>query len=130
MKKVTIAVATVAVLAAGGLFASNSAGMKHCKGGHHMGKIIKQLDLTSAQKSQLKAMRGDMNPRKMMQKRISPIIESIDDQGFNKTLFIENARTNFEASIEKRADKFEKMYQVLTPEQKTKLVDIINEKKR
>lgn len=130
MKKVTIAVVTVAVLAVGGLFASNTAGMQHFKGAHHMGKIIKQLDLTSEQKQSLKSLRGDFKKNKMIQSKVSVLRDAMDVNGFNKGVFIDTARKKFDANIEKRAQKFEQMYEVLTASQRVKLMAILDEKKR
>jgi Spy/CpxP family protein refolding chaperone len=49
--------------------------------------------------------------------------------GFNREAFIQSATQNSKRMIEMRADKFETMIGVLTPEQRVKFVALLKEKK-
>ena len=105
---------------------------KHHKGGEPFGKIMRQLNLTDEQKTQLKALRVDKREdrkanREAMQKaRQATLANAITAKGFDKTQFIKNATSEFESKIAQRADSMEKMFAILTPEQRTKFVELLN----
>lgn len=141
-----LATATAGLLTAGALYAGGSAKcgatmhgegkmMKHMKRGGHLREIFKELDLTDAQKAELKALRATQKEQRaamMMQKRERgmKIVEAIDANGFNKAKFIESARAAFESRITHRADNLEAMFKVLTPEQRAKFVTLLQNRQR
>jgi Spy/CpxP family protein refolding chaperone len=107
---------------------------KHHKGGHHFKKIMKELDLTSEQKSALKALKKQKretmkaNRDAMKAERKAVLANAVTANGFDKNAFIEGARAKFEKKIAMKADHMEAMMNILTPEQRMKFVELLNEK--
>jgi len=107
---------------------------KHHRGGHHFKKIMKQLDLTSEQKSALKALKKQKretmkaNREAMKTEKKAVLANAVTANGFDKNAFIEGARAGFEKKIVMKADHMESMMNILTPEQRTKFVELLNEK--
>ncbi|MFC2057986.1 Spy/CpxP family protein refolding chaperone [Campylobacterota bacterium] len=102
-----------------------------------MKEIFQKLDLTTEQKIAMKenrkAMQGQMKEKraKMHGKRgmvvMSPFVSA---NGFDREGFIDNATQKAQTRIEMRADRFEKMMNILTPEQRIKFVTLLQEKKK
>jgi Spy/CpxP family protein refolding chaperone len=107
---------------------------KHHRGGHHFKKIMKELDLTSEQKSALKALKKQKretmkaNRDAMKAERKAVLANAVTANGFDKNAFIEGARAKFEKKIAMKAEHMEAMMNILTPEQRTKFVELLNEK--
>ncbi len=103
----------------------------------HMKEIFQKLDLTPEQKIAMKenrkAMRGQMKEKRaqMHGKRgmavMSPFVSA---NGFDKEAFVSKATQKAQKMIEMRADRFEKMMNILTPEQRIKLVTLLQEKQK
>ena len=106
-------------------------GMKHQKG--EMKKIFQSLDLSSEQKEQMKALRQEMKSqhkekREAMIKGRGKMGSFVSANGFDKQGFIDMATKRSQMMIQRRADMFEKRMNILTPEQRTKFAQLIQEK--
>ncbi len=149
MKKTTLAIlltlglGTATLLACGG-----PKGHKGGDRGDRMMKMVKQLDLNATQKSELKAMREAAKAerkikreerkanRKNMQGQMKPDMgQFMTADHFDKEAFKAQMNQNFEAKrammegkkatmLERRADKMEKVFNVLTPEQRIKWIEL------
>jgi Spy/CpxP family protein refolding chaperone len=130
--------ATVATLLTLGLLYAKGdgvdAGVKHAqhfKSGKHFGKILKQLALSDEQKASLKALRKEKREsRKAMMKEMretkkATLANAVTAEGFNKEIFIKEVTKHFETKIAKRAESMEKMFVLLTPEQRVKFVTLL-----
>jgi len=142
MKKLKV-LAVVAVTGLVGLTAVNASpmgggekmheGMKQKKA--QMKGVFKQLDLSSEQKSQMKALRQEMKAQHKEQKSammkgrgMVKMGQYVSANGFDKQGFIDMATKKSQTMIHKRADIFEKRMNILTPEQRVKLVSLMQEK--
>ena len=132
---------------------------KHCKKGdykkgHHRAKlffkkIFKELDLTYAQKSQIKdivkeSRKGSREDRKSHRRgdfrRDMPDMstfmsaDKFDKDGFKKAMIEKKAKRDEmrqkrrDTRLEKRADTMEKIFAILTPKQRTELIKLSQEK--
>ncbi|HHH19098.1 MAG TPA: periplasmic heavy metal sensor [Campylobacterales bacterium] len=107
---------------------------KHHKRGGHFAKIMKQLDLTDEQKKQLKALRDEKREDRkakheaMKKERNTVLANAITTKGFDKAQFIKDTTAKAEAKIAQKAENMEKMFAILTPEQRTKFVELLNKK--
>ena len=106
-------------------------GMKHQRG--EMKKMLQSLDLSSEQKEQMKALRQEMKAqhkerREAMIKGRGKMGSFVSANGFDKQGFIEMATKRSQMMIQRRADMFEKRMNILTPEQRTKFAQLIQEK--
>lgn len=102
-----------------------------------MKEIFQKLDLTDAQKSVMKenrqAMRGQMKVKRSQRKGkrgMANMSEFVSANGFDKQAFIAKATQRSQAMIEMRANRFEKTMNILTPEQRVKLVTLLHEKQK
>ena len=110
-------------------------GMKkhHAMHKNPMMKIFKELDLTQEQRATLKAnrkatkMQRKTEREKMFKERKIERFVTVD--GFNREAFIQSATQNSKRMIEMRADKFETIIGVLTPEQRLKLIELLKAEK-
>lgn len=99
--------------------------------GGHFGKIMQQLDLTDDQRGQLKALRiaqrenRTIDFKAMRAAKQETLANAVTAEGFNKELFIQDATVEFQDKIAKRADNMEQMFAILTPEQRTKFVELL-----
>lgn len=165
MKKTTIALLLTLGLGTATLFAyggPDGAQGEHCKyhkGGnfkHHKGErmmqMIRQLDLSDAQKAQLKQMKEASKAerkslreqrkahRQAMQESMRPDMgQFISADKFDKEAFKTQMNQRFEARrsmmeqkratmLERRADKMEKIFNILTPEQRIKWIELSKQK--
>ena len=98
-----------------------------------MMKIFRELDLTQEQRATLKAhrkttkMQRKAEREKMFKERKIERFVTVD--GFNREAFMQSATQNSKRMIEMRADKFETMIGVLTPEQRLKLIELLKAEK-
>ena len=152
MKKRTIILTVTGLGLATALFASNIdhqrvAGMGSMHKGQMMfSKIIKQLDLTDTQKEQLKSLKE--SKRKAMKEKFKALKEqrkelrkSFDASSFmtanhfDKESFKESIQKRREAMrvfmeanqdkmVEQRANTMEQVFNILTPEQREKLIQL------
>lgn len=96
-------------------------------------KIFRELDLTGEQRATLKAnrqarkMQRKAEREKMFKERKIEKFVTVD--GFDREAFIQSATQNSKRMIEMRADKFETMIGVLTPEQRLKLIELLKAEK-
>ncbi len=124
-------------------------------GGQHksgMFKMLKQLDLTEEQQDQMKVLRKSQKEerkaqfKKFRKNRGAKIMGMKPDisifmtvNNFDKEAFKEEANKRFEAMrelmdskreimIDKRADGMEKVFNILTPEQREKLIQLSKER--
>lgn len=98
-----------------------------------MMKIFKELDLTNEQRATLKANRQATKMQRKAERenmrKERKIEKFVTVDGFNKEAFIQSATQNSKRMVEMRADKFETMIGVLTPEQRVKLVELLKAEK-
>lgn len=102
-----------------------------------MKEIFQQLDLTTEQQSALKVNRKEMRAQ-MKEKRsqrqgrhgMANMSGFVSAEGFDKEAFIAKATEKSQTMIEMRADRFEKTMNILTPEQRVKLVTLLQEKQK
>lgn len=140
LKTLTI-VAVTGLVGLTAVHASPYESERTCKGekhhdGHkraHMRAMFKQLDLTSSQKEQMKALSKEMHTQ-MKEKRakgrgMGHMVTFVSANGFDKQGFIEMATKKSQERIKMRADMFEKRIKILTPQQRTKLITLMQEKK-
>lgn len=115
-----------------------------CQKSHHrfdkhskkkMKEVFKSLDLTSEQKSmmiaQRKSMRQQMQAKKEEMRRergMSNIANFVSAAGFDKQGFIQMVEKRSQMRAQMRADMFEQKINILTPEQREKLVLLLHEK--
>ena len=123
MKKLVIGLVTVTVLGTG-LFAMGGMGCqkgfasKHQRGGFMM-PVMRDLNLSNEQR--LKIMDIVQNSRKNSQ---NPS-DAFSEKGFDKVKFIQIVKSKRDKMIERKADNMEKIYNVLTDEQKDKFLKVI-----
>ena len=158
MKKTTIALLLTLGLGTSALMAQGGPGGecggfegKGHRGGGQMFQMLKQLDLTADQKSQLKELKTQQ--RAQMRKQFKKMHKSSNSMGaegkanmssfmtadsFDKEAFKQQASTkmeskhqNFESKksemLEKRAENMKKIFDILTPEQRTKWIELTKE---
>lgn len=98
-----------------------------------MMKIFRELDLTAEQRTTLKAHRKATKMQRKAQRenmrKERKIEKFVTVDGFDREAFIQSATQNSQRMIEMRADKFETMIGVLTPEQRVKLVELLKAEK-
>jgi len=108
---------------------------KHRANKSEMKKIFQQLDLTAEQKmamkshrkgmrEQMKAARAEMHGKRGM----SGMSTFVSANGFDKQGFIELASQRSQKRIVMRANMFEQKMNILTAEQRVKLVTLLQEK--
>jgi len=140
-KKLLVLTALASTLTFGTLYAQNAGHEGEFakserfqgKGGHHFKKIMKQLDLTSEQKTALKALKKEKranrkaNREAMKAERKAVLSNAVKVDGFDKNAFIAGATASFEKRITQKAQDMEAMMNILTPEQRTKFVQLLNQ---
>jgi len=98
-----------------------------------MMKIFRELDLTEEQRATLKANRQatQVQRKAEREKRFKErkIEKFVTVDGFDREAFIQSATQNSKRMIEMRADKFETMIGVLTPEQRLKFIELLKAEK-
>ncbi len=151
LKKTTIAILVTLGLGTATLLAFGGPGHKGGPFGEHrdgMSKIMKQLDLTPEQKDQMKVLKkerkGQMQAkmkemkenRKSMMAGMKPDLSTfMTANSFDKEAFKKQMNEKFEARrqmmesrksamLEKRAERMEKMFNILTPEQRIKWIEL------
>ena len=102
-----------------------------------MKEIFQKLDLTAEQQSAMKdnrkEMRAQMKDRRSQRdgkRGIGNMSEFVSANGFDKEAFIAKGMQKTKTMIEMRADRFEKTMNILTPEQRVKLVTLLQEKQK
>jgi periplasmic protein CpxP/Spy len=147
MKKVIIAIIAVAVLALGTMFAiaqkaDRKDGHGFGKRGHHGrggggGMMLRGLDLTDAQKAQVKeimeASRAKVQPiRESMKANRQKLNETTANGAFNETqvqsLATEQANLSAQLLVERTRVKSQ-IFALLTPEQKAKAAELKSQMK-
>ena len=154
MKKLTTAILVTLGLGTA-LFACPAGGDDHRGSAYKnsMKKIMKQLDLTSEQKEQMRALKESRKEmmqakrkscdenRKSMRAQMKPDLSKfMTANSFNKEAFKQEMQKKFEAKramkekrkvamMEQRADHMEKMFNILTPEQRIKWIELSKEQK-
>ncbi|CAA6811460.1 MAG: Unknown protein [uncultured Sulfurovum sp.] len=142
----TLGLGTATLLAFGGC--AGHKGDKHRDG---MMKVVKQLDLTSEQKSALKTLKKERKAereakreamkenRKAMRAEMKPdMSQFMTAESFDKAAFKAHMTKKFDAKrkmmeskketrLEKRAEGMEKVFNILTPEQRTKWIALSKE---
>jgi len=98
-----------------------------------MMKVFKELDLTQEQRATLKAHRQETKMQRKAERekmfKVRKIERFVTADGFNREAFIQSTTQNSKRMTEMRADKFETMIGVLTPEQRVKFVALLKEQK-
>ncbi len=102
-----------------------------------MKEIFQKLDLTPEQKSAMqenrKEMRAQMKEKrsqKQTKRGMTNMSEFVSANGFDKQAFIDMSMQKAQSRIEKRAERFEKTMNILTPEQRVKFVTLLQEKQK
>jgi len=99
-----------------------------------MYRLFKKLDLSEAQKSQLKEIRkAAKQARKIQRQRLRGTMrlkKFISVDGFDKEGFIAASQIRAKAMIKVRADRMEKFIEVLTPEQRIALTERLNRQRK
>ena len=102
-----------------------------------MKEIYQKLDLTAEQKSAMQANRKEMREYRKAQRGkmqgahgIVGINKFISADGFDKQGFIDMATQRSQKRIEMRAAMFEKKINILTAEQRVKLMTLLEEKQK
>ena len=156
MKKTTIAILATLGLGTATLLACGGPGHKGGPFGEHrsgMSKVMKQLDLTSEQKDQMKVLKQERKDhmqtkmkemkenRKSMMAGMKPDLSTfMTANNFDKEAFRKQMNNKFEAKrqmmesrksvmLEKRAEGMEKMFNILTPEQRIKWIELSKKQK-
>ena len=148
MKK-TFIVTTAVLGLSSALFAFGAGGMCTKKDGMGMKMIMKQLDLSSEQKTQLKALKESnkeerkANREVMKEKRKAHqelrkemLAKYMSAEGFDKAGFVTAAKAKaaerqaqmkekMEARLTQKVDKLEKVSAILAPEQRVKWVKLM-----
>ncbi len=93
-------------------------------------RLLKGLDLSAEQKSQLKEIRKSTKRARQIQrehlKGTMGLRKFISVDGFDKEEFIAASENRAKAMIRVRADRMEKFIEVLTPEQRIELTKKLN----
>lgn len=119
---------------------------KHHKDGNEIYKTIQQLDLSTAQKEQLQALRETQREERKMQRKamkdqrdmkskradLSTFMTSdkFDKQAFKSVMKERMEKRDLmreqrrELVIERRAERMEKIFNILTPEQREKWIQL------
>ncbi|MCP4956759.1 CpxP family protein [Photobacterium aquimaris] len=133
----TIVIAMALPLALGSM--SAFAGQEHHDGmkkGHHGGKLFSQLDLTAAQKQEMKTLRQANRSEYKAQRVENHKLMQADQQQLEKLVLANNfdesavravAEKMSQQQVERRVAMLEqrhKMLNILTPEQKQKYVEL------
>jgi len=102
-----------------------------------MKKIYKELDLTPEQQSAMKANREGMREQRQAkrvqmhsERGMAGMSKFVSANGFDKQGFIEMAMIRNQNRIEMRANMFENKINILTAEQRVKLVTLLQEKSK
>jgi len=109
---------------------------KHYNKGE-MKKIYKELDLTPEQQSAMKANREGMREQRQSKRAqmhsergMAGMSKFVSANGFDKQGFIDMATKRNQNRIEMRANMFENKINILTAEQRVKLVTLLQEKQK
>lgn len=100
-----------------------------------MKEIFKQLNLSDTQKTALKENRDSMRSQMKVHRakrhgqRMENMAKFISKKGFNKEAFMKMQSEKSAKRSTAKADNFAKVIAILTPEQRIKLVKILQEKK-
>ena len=90
-------------------------------------KVFQSLDLSSDQKEQLMTLRKEMQETMKSlrdpQKAKEELLGYFSEEGFDKDGFVNKVSEKFDEKIKIRADYIEKMYNILTPEQRKDLIE-------
>ena len=124
--------------------AYKGSGEKSCKSykqkKSQMKGMFKQLDLTAEQKEQMQALRKEMQVQRKANrkanregkqcngKRKGQMGQFVSAEGFDKEGFVAYATQKSQVKINMRAEMFEKRMNILTPEQRTKFSELLQEK--
>lgn len=99
-----------------------------------IGRILRHLDLTQAQKDKLKTIRKEMwQARKAQNKKLRGSLalkKFVSVDGFDKESFITASELRAKETAKNRADMMEKTIAVLTPEQRVTLVEQLNKPRK
>ncbi|MCH9812583.1 MAG: Spy/CpxP family protein refolding chaperone [Epsilonproteobacteria bacterium] len=95
-------------------------------------KVLKQLDLTDAQKEILKEMKtAKKEQRQKMREEMrttgTDMGQYFSDTGFNKSAFVSDKTTKIQTRVNQKADHIEKIYNMLDDTQKQEFVKLIQE---
>lgn len=126
MKKALVAAAIIGSLGAGSLFAfggGNGGCMHGGKGGMtNMRALFNGIELTDTQKTTLSEMREEVMIARIKNKNNkqtgNPLQSAFEGGQFSKDAFIASMTSRSKEKAQTRAEQFEKMYNVLTDEQK------------
>lgn len=113
-----------------GMFQEQKEMMHHFKGKHQqMKKIMKQLDLTSEQKTELKAnrkaMREAMKAKRTEMRGARNMAKFVSVNGIDREAMIKQITQKVTVMANMRADMFDKTLTILTPQQRTKFVALL-----
>ena len=97
-------------------------------------RLLRKLDLSEAQKTQLKEIRKSMHQARKIQKKelrgSMNLKKFVSVDGFDKEGFIAASESRSKKMVKNRAEMMEKFITVLTPEQRIALVEKLNRQKK
>ncbi|MDR0408454.1 MAG: Spy/CpxP family protein refolding chaperone [Campylobacteraceae bacterium] len=144
MKKGLFILVAVSLFAASGAFARHHAdGLKYERNkqmfeadgrlhtddfiNKHDGSFLKKLDLGSEQKEQIKLLRTDMFLKmKAVFENANGLKTYFSENSFNKEAFLNDKKEINDALVSIRADYFDKVYNILTAEQRGKMHETLD----
>merc|ERR1711879_298159 len=98
----------------------------HKKGQHGPMALLKKLNLTPEQKQEIRTIKQEM-----MKKKVTPDV-AFTKTSFDKAKFIEIMKQKRDNMIESKAEMMDRVYKILTPQQKEQfkvLMDLKKEKR-
>lgn len=139
MKKTIITLATISIIGAANMFAYSSHGNTPkgaCGGdmsrGNNPMMMLKSMDLSDKQQDALfKIMQEKREAMYKMKKENAPVKMSayVKDGKFSKAAYIKDATQQSQKMLEFKANNFEKVYNILTDEQKKTFLEKMDSKK-
>ncbi|HHD77743.1 MAG TPA: hypothetical protein ENK93_00430 [Campylobacteraceae bacterium] len=127
MKRSIMTIVLLASLAGMGLQADNSRHEMPQRGVQGMKMILQDLNLSDAQKEQLRALRAEKRAQRVANAkdpRPNPA-DFFSDKSFDKAAFIARACEHFQRRLEARADFLEKLYAILDSDQRKTLQEAL-----
>lgn len=97
----------------------------------HMQRLQKDLNLSNAQMEQIRALKKEgFEAVKSARRNLkNPMAEATKSIIFDKGVFVSVATDNAKTLAQIKAERMEKFYSILTPEQRQKFVEIIKNRK-
>lgn len=97
----------------------------------HMQRLQKALNLSNAQMENIKVLKKEgFEAIKTVRMNLkNPVIEATKSTTFDKDIFVSVAADNARTLAQIKAEHMEKFYNILTPEQRQKFIELIKARK-